>query len=357
MKRTLALTLLLTLLFCGAGFCEAFEGEDDRVYTMVDEAGAEITQRMGCMYEGDEYISGDNRLYRVISVDDENGRAVAQCLGDEPGDAVSAFAALADKADTKKLICMYSTHSDESYIPGDGESSLLKGAGIYDVGEALKKNLEEKGIDVTYSRETFLPHDAGAYRRSRSVAAELMEKNPDALIDIHRDGVPASQYETEVEGNDISKVRLFVGKSNADAAENRAFAKKLKAVADDEYPGLVKDIYIGKGNYNQDLYPRAILLEFGTHKIEKQKAIDATEYMADVIYQTLYNEKSAAGKTGKEEKSGAAKGIGWLIGLAIVAAIAFALVATGSFRGAGDKLKGTFREVTGGAFGGKKKKE
>lgn len=40
MKRTLALTLLLTLLFCGAGFCEAFEGEDDRVYTMVDEAGA-----------------------------------------------------------------------------------------------------------------------------------------------------------------------------------------------------------------------------------------------------------------------------------------------------------------------------
>ena len=46
MKRTLALTLLLTLLFCGAGFCEAFEGEDDRVYTMVDEAGAEITQRI-----------------------------------------------------------------------------------------------------------------------------------------------------------------------------------------------------------------------------------------------------------------------------------------------------------------------
>lgn len=356
MKRTLALTLLL-LLFCGTGLCETFEGEDDRIYTMVDEAGIEITQRMGSMYEGDEYISGDNQLYRVISVDNENARAVARRIGDEPSDTVHAFAALADAADTKKKICMYSTHSDESYIHGDGESSLLKDAGIYDVGEALKKNLEKKGIDVTYSHETFLPHDAGAYRRSRSVAAELMEKNPDALIDIHRDGVPASQYETEVEGNDISKVRLFVGKSNANAAENRAFAKRLKAVADDEYPGLVKDIYIGKGNYNQDLYPRAILLEFGTHRIEKQKAIDATEYMADVLYQTLYNEKNAAEQPEKEEKNGAAKGVGWLIGLAIAAAIVFALVATGSLRGAGDKLKSTFSEATGGAFGGKKKKE
>lgn len=354
MKRTL--TLLLLLLFCGAGLCESFEGEDDRVYTMTDESGTEITQRLGRMYEGDEYISGDNQLYRVISVDDENARAVARSLGEEPSDTVHAFAAFADEADTKGIICMYSTHSDESYIHGDGESSLLKDAGIYDVGEALKKRLEEKGIDVTYSHETFLPHDAGAYRRSRSVAAELMEKNPDALIDIHRDGVPASQYETEVEGNDISMVRLFVGKSNADAAENRAFAKQLKAVADDEYPGLVKDIYIGKGNYNQDLYPRAILLEFGTHKIEKQKAIDATEYMADVLYQTLYGE-SSAGKAEKTEKHGAAKGIGWLIGLAVAAAIVFALVATGSLRGAGDKLKGTFREATGGAFGGKRKKE
>lgn len=354
MKRTL--TLLLMLLFCGAGLCESFEGEDDRIYTMIDESGVEITQRLGRMYEGDEYISGDNQLYRILSVDDENARAVAQSLGEESSDTVHAFATLADEADTKGIICMYSTHSDESYIHGDGESSLLKDAGIYDVGEALKNNLEEKGIDVTYSHETFLPHDAGAYRRSRSVAAELMEKNPDALIDIHRDGVPASQYETEIEGNDISMVRLFVGKSNADAAENRAFAKQLKAVADDEYPGLIKDIYIGKGNYNQDLYPRAILLEFGTHKIEKQKAIDATEYMSDVLYQTLYNE-SSAGKAEKTEKHGAAKGIGWLIGLAVAAAIVFALVATGSLHGAGDKLKDTFREATGGAFGGRRKKE
>ena len=35
------------------------------------------------------------------------------------------------------------------------------------------------------------PHDAMAYDRSRRTAAELLKKNPIALLDIHRDAVPA----------------------------------------------------------------------------------------------------------------------------------------------------------------------
>ena len=351
MKRTLALTLLLTLLFCGAGFCEAFEGEDDRVYTMVDEAGAEITQRMGRMYEGDEYISGDNRLYRVISVDDENGRAVAQCLGDEPGDAVSAFAALADKADTKKLICMYSTHSDESYVPDDGDFSLWHGAGIYDVGNALKDELEELGVKVVYSEESFLPHDADAYNRSRGTAEELLKKGPDALLDIHRDAIPAEEYETEVDGEDVSKVRLFVGRSNQNSAANKAFAQQLKKLADEKYPGLIKDIYIGKGNYNQELYPQALLLEFGTDEIVKDKAIGATKYMASVLNQALYGASAKA--SGGAKNASAFAGIGWVVGLAVLAAVVYALISTGKLGPAWEKLKRGTSEITGGLFGKK----
>ena len=73
---------------------------------------------------------------------------------------------------------MYSTHSDESYVPSDGESSKLEDAGIYDVGEALAKSFEESGIEVVYSKETFHPHDAGAYRRSRRTAEELLKDDP-----------------------------------------------------------------------------------------------------------------------------------------------------------------------------------
>lgn len=358
MKRTALIALLLLAMWAfkasalGAevlSLTDEAEGADDRTYVLTDENGAYVTSRRGRIFEGDEYISGGNLLYVVTRVDDETGTAVARLAGEEPSDAQEAFSAFAEKA---KRIAMYSTHSDESYIPGDGDSSLLKDAGIYDVGEALRKNLEALGVDVSYSHETFFPHDAGAYRRSRSVAASLLKSNPDALIDIHRDGVSADEYETRVNGEETSKVRLFVGRTNANAAENRAFAKKLKSVADEKYPGLVKDIFIGKGNYNQDLFPEAILLEFGTHEIEKEKAVDSTKYMANVLYDALYEDKPSDGKA---VSKGASRGVAWLIGLSVLAAAVFAVVSTGSFRGAGTKMKRTFEEVTGGAFTGKKR--
>ncbi len=353
MKKLFSLMLLSLLFYTNSASAE--EADDQYIYTMTDENGAYIMSRLGRMYTGDEYISGDNMLYEVIFVDDESRTAIARSNGPEAEDAQSAFSALSEDNDSKLLVCMYSTHSDESYIPGDGESSKLEDAGIYDVGRALKKNLEENGIQAEYSEETFHPHDAGAYRRSRSTAAEFVKKAPDALIDIHRDGIPAEEYETTVQGEETSMVRLFVGKSNANAGKNRAFAKKLKAVADQEYPGLIKDIYIGKGNYNQDLYPEAILLEFGTHEIDKQRAISSTEYMANVIKTTLTDNSGAKKSESKEEKSASAAGIGWLIALSAAAAIAFALFSTGSLRGAGKKLKRGISEITGGAISKKKK--
>ena len=357
MKGKLLIAALLSALLTSrasalAAPADEAEGTDDRAYVLTDESGVRLTSRCGQIFAGDEYISGGNLLYVVTEVDDESCVAVARLAGEEPSEAEEAFSALSEEA--RKRIAMYSTHSDESYIPGDGDSSLLKNAGIYDVGEALKKHLEELGVDVSYSHETFFPHDAGAYRRSRAVAASLLKSNPDALIDIHRDGVSADEYETTVDGKDTSKVRLFVGRTNANAAENRAFAKKLKRIADEKYPGLVKDIFIGKGNYNQDLYPEAILLEFGTHEIEKDKAVDSTKYMANVLYDALYDDDPTSARS---DAKGAAKGVGWLIGAAVLAAAVFAAVSTGSFRGAGAKMKRTMNEVTGGAFSGKKRKE
>jgi stage II sporulation protein P len=71
---------------------------------------------------------------------------------------------------------MYLTHTDESYEPSDGTSSKTKGAGILDVGNALKENLEKLGVQVVYDETSHLPHDAGAYRRSRQTARGASEK-------------------------------------------------------------------------------------------------------------------------------------------------------------------------------------
>ena len=351
MKRILICLLLMACL-CPAAIAE---NDGDCIYTLADADGRPLATRAGRIYPGDEYISSDNTLYRVTSVDDEKCIAAAEEIGPSIADA-AAFARFMDahaaQAADKKLICMYSTHSDESYVPDDGASSLWEGAGIYDVGNALKENLEKKGITVEYSEESFLPHDAAAYKRSRSTVEEFVKKAPDAIIDIHRDGVDAEEYETEVKGEDTSMVRLFVGRSNPNAAENKAFAQRLKAAADKAYPGLIKDIFIGKGNYNQELYPQAILLEFGTYEIEKDKAISATEYMADVIDEVLFG-PGAAASTG-EKNSNAATGIFWAVGIAVLAAVVYALASSGTLGGAWGKLKSSAGEMTAGLFGKKK---
>ena len=346
MRRALLALLAALLLLNPTAMAE---NDGDTIYTLIDEDGRALTQRAGRMYVDDGYISGDDHEYVVISVDDEARSAVAR---EVEGASQSAFSQTARaESGEKKLICMYSTHSDESYVPDDGAESKWKGAGIYDVGDSLKAALEKKGIETVYSHETFLPHDADAYTRSRRTAEELMKKTPDALIDIHRDAVPASQYETKVDGEDISKVRLFVGRSNPNAAANKQFARQLKAQADQDYPGLIKDIFIGRGNYNQELYPQAILLEFGTHEIDKDKAIAATSYMADVLDSVLYGKGgSSKGRRGASARS-AMSGIGWAVLALLGAGVVFAFVATGSGRGAARKMGRHMSEVTGGLIG------
>ncbi len=346
-----ALLVALALMLLGAAGRAEMDG--DCVYTLLGPDGQMLTRRGGRIYEGDEYISGDDGWFRVVAVDDAAHTATAEYLGRAEADE-AAFAAFAARAEGKKLVAMYSTHSDESYVPDDGAYSKWKGAGIYDVGDRLKQALEKRGIQAVYSKETFLPHDADAYTRSRRTAEELLKKNPDALLDIHRDAVPAEEYETKVDGEDISKVRLFVGRNNQNAAENKAFAQKIKAEADREYPGLIKDIFIGKGNYNQELYPHALLLEFGTHEIEKEKAEAAAGYMAEVLDNVLYGASAKAeGAKGADGKA-VARGVGWVVGLAIAAAIVYALAATGSLKGAWQKIGRNVSEMTGGLIGKKK---
>ena len=348
MRRLLALLLALMALLTVPARAE---NDGDCVYTLKDAQGRVLTMRAGRMFVGDEYIAADNREYRVTSVDDAAMTAVAEYTGDTAETAFAARSADGAGEDGKKLICMYSTHSDESYVPDDGTESKWEGAGIYDVGDSLKAALEKKGIETVYSHETFLPHDADAYTRSRRTAEALLKRAPDALIDVHRDAVPAREYETEVDGEDISKVRLFVGRSNPNADANKAFAKQLKAAADEAYPGLVKDIFIGRGNYNQELYANSILLEFGTHEIDKDKAIAATGYMADVLDSVLY------GRGAKAHRSTAAKsavsGAGWALLALLAAGVVFAFVATGSGRGTLRKLSRHASEVTGGLLGKK----
>lgn len=93
-----------------------------------------------------------------------------------------------------------------------------------------------------------------------------------ALLDIHRDAAPPEEYLAEVNGEKVARVMLVVGRYNPGWSTNDTFAKQIKAEVDSRYPGLIKGIFYARGTYNQDLAPRSLLIEAGTHTLPKDLA-------------------------------------------------------------------------------------
>ena len=370
----ICLAMLFMICFIPGALAEDW-ADDSFIFTASDPEGNRVFSICGAVHEGDEYISADNTLYRVVSVDGQS--AVCERIGLESmpdvswldtGAAQAVFAnqlaipAAAADSNSKRLIAMYVTHSDESYIPSDGTESIEGQGGIYDVAREFRDALQDLGIDVILDESTHLPHDSGAYRRSRQTAERLLKKRPDAIIDIHRDGIPdAEEYKVELGGESASQVRLLVGRANQNSAVNREFAKEMKAVADKQYPGLIKDIFIGKGTYNQDLSPNAILLEFGTHTISKERVLNSVDKMDNVVSTTLYGAQTGSAKSEEtakateKERKGSFSGIAWMIALVIAGVALFAFAQTGSGKGMKDKIGRGMSEITGGILGKKNK--
>lgn len=372
MKRIGALFAAL-LLALGAFLPAALgDGADlDYYYTLYDEQDNRLCLLNCHVSPGDEYIAADNALYRVLYVREEEHKAVAEYVGQEE----SPLVRVSSEPEKQRLVAMYVTHSDESYEPSDGTFSDEERGGIYDVAGWLKENLEAQGVTVILDESTHFPHDSGAYDRSRATAMRLLQQMPAAIFDIHRDGIPAEEYETEIDGEEATKVRLLVGRSNPNADANRAFAKLVKAVADEKYPDLVKDIFIGKGNYNQELAPNSLLLEFGTHESDKEDVRVTTEAMAEVLNAAVFGmtaaeeEPPVASPTEKPQseqktpvspeveeaqqevkKSRGMSAVWWIlagVGLLVV----FGLAASGNLKGIGR----TISEMTGGLLGKKPK--
>lgn len=356
---------------CFPSLAENMETEE-MLYTLVNEAGEVIATIHGHCSVGDEYISGDNRQYRITQVDAASRSALVESLGDAEMPSISWLdenESVPVSAVGKRKIALYCTHSDESYIKGDGTESDEQKGGIYDIAGLLGQKLEKLGTTVEINTETHHPHDAGAYRRSRQTAMKLIKTQPNAIFDIHRDGIPnPDEYAVTIGDKPMSKVRLLVGKSNQNKDANLAFAKQIKAVADKVYPGLIKDIYIGKGTYNQDLAPRSVLLEFGTHTLPKERVEASTGPMAEVINKTLFGgvvgsagisdagSKKAAdsSKPATESNEGSGAAI-WLIVALVIGLGVFAFLSAGKAGGM-EKWKRSFSEMTGGIIGKKPKK-
>ncbi|MGM0369409.1 MAG: stage II sporulation protein P [Bacillota bacterium] len=274
-------------------------------FIVVDKQDKTIFQTAMEVTVGDYYINENNQQYKVIDVQGNKGIAEYEKKVDLLKDdklLTSSEHLVAQKKEKK--IGIYNTHSDESYKPTSGNHSEPGNGDIYQVSANFADELENKGVEAIHDKSKHDPHDGGAYERSRRTAIKLTKQRPDALFDFHRDGVESPQeYITEIDGTRTAQLRLVVGRQNPQIKVNSNFAKQIKAATDKKYPGLVKGIFYAKGKYNQDLSPRAMLVEAGTHVISQDMAASSVKLLADSINDLLYGKDGAAAKLGENSSS------------------------------------------------------
>ena len=273
-----------------------FADTNKTYYTVYDESKKDIILlKGGEINDGDKYLSGDNKLYVISNVDSKNKTATAKFLNEEklPEFKVSPKQKTASAAVTKK-VGVYHTHNDECYFTPDGVDSVYGKGGIHDVGKAFVSNLKKLGIETIYREDLHLPHNSGAYTRSQVTASALLNQGANAIFDLHRDSTKRDYYLTKVNGKQMSSIRMVVGSSSSNFEEYKKFAYSINSYADSAYPGLIKDIYFGKGNYNQQLSNRAMLFEMGCENIEKDLVVRSTEYLAKTLDVVLYGEENAS---------------------------------------------------------------
>ncbi|MGE5381460.1 MAG: stage II sporulation protein P [Methylocystaceae bacterium] len=349
MKNRFAIVLFISMvLWAGLATLARAETElpEGKYYTIVNEKGQAIDYTGIKVMVGDEYISPDNTRYRVEKV--SGLTAYARSMGKvqlaaRPLNFASWSLSFGYRWLTAKggpIVGVYSTHTDESYKPSDGKDSIDGHGGVIKVASVLTKGLSGKGLKVIHDDAKHDPHDANAYNRSRKTASRLMRKGAFSLIDVHRDAAPAQQYNSKVQGKNVTRIKLVVGRSNPKMASNMEFAKRMKAHIDKDHPGLSAGIFVGHGNYNQDLTPRAMLIEVGGNNNTREQAQQAVSLFATSVPEVLGSKASgktaSSGDTGvkgaltstsnqRQQKTNYGTTIGIVLALAVVAGAFFML--------------------------------
>jgi len=271
--------------------CYAIDGEIGENYSVYNEKDELICEKSS-IEVGDSFVTRDFIEYQIVKIENHKGFAKFVRKIDIPKIKRKKFVANEKQSlrgELSKKICLYMTHNDESYRPSDGYDSIYGAGGIHDVARQFKNELNKKDIEVVLDETLHIPHNNSAYTRSGVTAKNLLnEQRPDAMFDVHRDGVSKSYYYYNDGGKEYSKIRIVVGKSNPNFDENYNFAQNIFAIGNSMYPWLFSDIYLGKGHYNQSLQPTDLLFEMGTYLIEKEYVYNTLPILAEVVDTTLY---------------------------------------------------------------------
>ncbi len=194
-------------------------------------------------------------------------------------------------------VVFYCTHSSESYIPDSGKARCEGQKGlINDVARGISESLGKQGLAAEFLDRTHdFPDYNKSYTNSRETVQEIVKSNNGllALFDIHRDSIPGlEKAETVViRGKKSARILVIVGtderKDHPKWQDNLEFAQEIYQKGEKIYPGLIKGVRTKAGTYNQEYFPRALLLELGGDLNTLAEANYAGQLFADILIEVL----------------------------------------------------------------------
>ncbi len=201
-------------------------------------------------------------------------------------------------------ILIYHTHSQETFA--DSREGVAEDS-IVGMGEVLAELLRSTyGYNVIHDTGVYDLVDgvldrSTAYDYARDAVQQILEEHPtiEVLIDLHRDGVEGHKFVTEIDGRPTSMIMFFNGISRNSANEplswlqnpyitqNLAMSLQLQLMAQQQYPGLTRNIYLKAERFNLHLRPRSLLIEAGTQLNTVEEEKNAMIPIADLLHQVL----------------------------------------------------------------------
>ncbi len=202
----------------------------------------------------------------------------------------------------KPTVLIVHSHGTESYKKTEDYSEYTpyrtreNAYNVVSIGAEIKKALEQGGISVLHDTTRHDdPSYSKAYTNSRKSVQEYLAEYPsiEIVLDIHRDSVENKNgqqvhYALETPEGTSAKLMMVVGTDanglkHPQWPENMAFAVKLHALLEKNYPGICRPISFRKQRFNQDLSPGALIVEVGSAGNTRQEAVLAGRILAETI--------------------------------------------------------------------------
>ncbi|WP_342432370.1 stage II sporulation protein P [Neobacillus sp. FSL H8-0543] len=197
----------------------------------------------------------------------------------------------------KKVVHLYFTHNQESYLPylkgvKDPNLAYHSQVNVTKIGDYLKESLEERGIGTSVDKFDVMGtvKMANTYSKSGELVKSAMASNRDLdyFIDIHRDARRKDKTTPIINGKPYAQLVFVVGGKNPNYEKNLKLAKDLHELLEEKYKGISYGVMMNQGSgqngvYNQNLSENALLIEFGGVDNTFEELNRSADALADVF--------------------------------------------------------------------------